>query len=242
MQYTEKPTPTGDFEHWWNQQGEWVEAPNQRRDGNSGVQRLDAGDAAMLYLKRQVGHLSRSLRYPLGRPTVVREAHALDAYRAAGVRVPRTVFAGARRQQGQWQGLLVTEALRDFICLDDWYAGNAAFQHGAAVHRHMLRELAHTLGRAHAKGLQHGCLYSKHVFVRVRSQGVEIALLDLEKSRRRWRRSAAVRHDLTQLYRHRGAMPESDWFQLLEDYRKVAAIAPSARLLGRKTPVRPNQA
>ncbi len=241
MQNAAQPTPVGDFQYWWNQQGEWVEAPNERRDGNSGVQRLSASNDAILYLKRQVGHLSRSIRHPLGRPTVVREARALAAYRAAGVRVPRTVFVGARRQ-GQWQGLLVTEELKGFISLDDWYAGNGEFQHGAAVHRHMLRELAQTLARAHAQGLQHGCLYSKHVFIRVRSQGVEIALLDLEKSRRRWRKRAAVRHDLTQLYRHRGAMPESDWLQMLDDYRKVAAIVPSERLLGRNTPVRPKRA
>ncbi|MEL0166664.1 MAG: lipopolysaccharide kinase InaA family protein [Pseudomonadaceae bacterium] len=242
MQQTQQHSRPADFESWWNQQGEWVEAPNQRRDGNSGVQRLAASDGSLLYLKRQTGHLSRSLRHPFGRPTVVREARALDAYRAAGVKVPGTVFAGARQQQGTWQGLLVTEALRGFVSLDEWYASNAASQYGAAVHRHMLRELAATLGLAHAQGLQHGCLYSKHVFIRLRSQGVEIALLDLEKSRRRWRKSAAVRHDLTQLYRHRGAMPESDWFQMLEDYRKVAVIAPSERLLGRKTPIRPKQA
>ena len=229
------------FSDWWAREGDWVEEPNERRDGNSGVQRLTDQDPT-LYLKRQTGHLSRSLRYPLGRPTVVREAWALEAYRAAGVRVPQIRFAGARKHQGQWQGLLVTEELRDFISLDEWYASDARAQHGEAVHRHLWRELASCLSLAHNAGLQHGCLYSKHIFIRVRSRGVEIALLDLEKCRRRWRRSAAVRHDLKQLYRHRGPMPEADWFQLLEDYRQVAEILPSERLLGRKTPVRPYQA
>lgn len=242
MTHAEQTPRTDTFDGWWKQEGEWVEAPNERRDGNSGVQRLIADNGSTLYLKRQVGHLSRSLRHPLGRPTVVREARALAAYRAAGVRVPQTVFSGARRADGHWQGLLVTEELRDFISLDQWYALGAREQHGAAVHRHMLRELAAALGRAHRVGLQHGCLYAKHVFIRVHSQGVEVALLDLEKSRRRWRRSAAVRHDLTQLYRHRDGMPEADWFQMLDNYRRVADIAPSERLLGRKTPVRPTQA
>lgn len=241
MKQAERHYPQGDFAYWWMQQGNWVEAPNQRRDGNSGVQRLTIGNDSLLYLKRQVGHLSRSVRYPLGRPTVAREARALAAYRAAGVRVPETVFSAVRKVQGQWQGLLVTQALSGYVSLDQWYASDAPVRHGAAVHRHMLRELAATLSRAHAHGLQHGCLYAKHVFIRVHSHGVEVALLDLEKSRRRWRRSAAVRHDLTQLYRHRDGMPQADWFQMLDDYRRVATIAPSEQLLGRKTPVKPKQ-
>ena len=28
------------FDYFWQRQGEWVEAPNQRRGGESGVQRL----------------------------------------------------------------------------------------------------------------------------------------------------------------------------------------------------------
>ncbi|HAF92779.1 MAG TPA: InaA protein, partial [Pseudomonas sp.] len=28
------------FQRWWEAQGEWVEEPNQRRDGESGVKRL----------------------------------------------------------------------------------------------------------------------------------------------------------------------------------------------------------
>ncbi|MFZ3206922.1 MAG: lipopolysaccharide kinase InaA family protein, partial [Pseudomonas sp.] len=28
------------FEQWWQLQGEWVEEPNHRRGGESGVQRL----------------------------------------------------------------------------------------------------------------------------------------------------------------------------------------------------------
>ena len=55
-----------DFEQWWNTQGEWVEPPNLRRDGESGVQRLQARRGGLLYCKRQIGHLYRSLWHPLG--------------------------------------------------------------------------------------------------------------------------------------------------------------------------------
>jgi len=62
------------FEFYWQQQGEWVEEPNQRRGGESGVQRIHEANGRLLYVKRQVGHTYRSWRYPLGRPTVLREA------------------------------------------------------------------------------------------------------------------------------------------------------------------------
>ena len=82
------------------------------------------------------------------------------------------------------------------------------------------------------EGLQPGSTFRGHL----------LEMAKVVPRERQQRRSAAVRHDLKQLYRHRGPMPEADWFQLLEDYRQVAEILPSERLLGRKTPVRPHQA
>ena len=35
---------TSTFQRWWNTQGEWVEEPNQRRAGESGVQRIRLRD------------------------------------------------------------------------------------------------------------------------------------------------------------------------------------------------------
>lgn len=52
------------FDYFWQRQGEWVEAPNQRRGGESGVQRLSDETGHLLYAKRQVGHIYRSLLHP----------------------------------------------------------------------------------------------------------------------------------------------------------------------------------
>ena len=43
-----------DFNDWWQRTGAWVEAPNQRRGGESGVQRLAPVTAGQpwLYSKR----------------------------------------------------------------------------------------------------------------------------------------------------------------------------------------------
>lgn len=212
---------TSTFQRWWNTQGEWVEAPNQRRAGESGVQRVHLRDAdqPLLYCKRQVGHLYRSLAHPFGRPTVLREQKALQALRELGVRVPTIVYCGARQQAGQWQALLVTAALEGFVSLEDWYRDNLAAQYGEALHQRMLTAVGTTLSRIHQARWQHGCCYPKHIFLKVHGTDdaarVEVALLDLEKSRQRLRRRAAANHDLRQLHRHRQNMPVEDWLRLL---------------------------
>ncbi|MDR1936823.1 MAG: phosphotransferase [Candidatus Accumulibacter sp.] len=216
------PPDPAEFERWWHRQGVWVEAPNLRRHGESGVQILAprAPAQAPLYCKRQTGHLYRSLRHPFGRPTILRELQAYRALARLGVGTPRLIYGGARRQNGQWRALLVTEALQGFVSLEQWYASRA----DAALTRAMLQELASTLARLHRAGWQHGCCYPKHIFVKARigeseTPRVEIALIDLEKSRRRLWASNATRHDLDQLSRHRGNMPEADLAVFDQAYR-----------------------
>jgi len=104
---------TSTFQRWWNTQGEWVEEPNQRRAGESGVQRIRLRDPQqpLLYCKRQIGHLYRSLLHPFGRPTALRELQALQAFGRLGVQVPELIYCGTRQQAGQWQALLVTAEL-----------------------------------------------------------------------------------------------------------------------------------
>lgn len=208
--------PSLPFSRWWDAHGEWVEAPNIRRGGNSGVQRLHDEAGRTLYVKRQTDHLHRSLRHPLGRPTVLREAEALRAVAALEVPVPTVAYYGARKHDGQWHAILVTEALDGFLDLDTWYRQPQAPARRAA----MLHQLALALARMHHGRWQHGCLYAKHVFVRSTGAGstIDIALLDLEKARRRLLPDMASRHDLDQLKRHRGPMPDADWADLLLHY------------------------
>lgn len=207
----------GQFEDWWQQQGEWVEEPNQRRGGKSGVQRLHG--ERLLYAKRQVGHLYRSLWHPFGRPTVLRERDALLGLSRLGVRVPRLVYCGAYHQAGQgWRGLLISESLDGFCDIESWYAGGGREQAGA-LHDALLQQIGAMLARMHQGRWQHGCLYAKHVFVKVSQQGAEVALLDLEKCRRRLSSVRAARHDLRQLRRH-SSWSDADWQLLLQGYRQ----------------------
>lgn len=213
------------FERWWDLQADWLEPPNQRRNGHSGVQCLQLGEHHLLYSKRQVGHNYRSCFYPLPRPTVLRELRAIKAIGALGIKVPEVIYCGAKKRTRQWHALLVTKALLGFCSLEDWYRNQ---RHLDAVQNEcMLRVLGVTLCRLHLSRWQHGCLYAKHIFVRVEQteQGpeAEIALIDLEKSRQRFTAKAAANHDLQQLHRHRQGMPDSDWQHMLQSYQYILA-------------------
>ena len=210
-----------DFNDWWQRTGEWVEAPNQRRGGESGVQRLAPVTAGQpwLYSKRQIGHRFISWRYPLGRPTVLREKNAMQALERLGVQVPNLVFYAAKKRGKDWHALLVTEALTDFISLDDWYNKQQSQPVDPAIIASVLQQVASTLHKMHAAGWQHSCCYGKHIFIKISAQQLpSVALLDLEKARRRWPAHRAALHDLKQFARHRGQMPDADWQLFLQHY------------------------
>lgn len=219
---TAASAPETRFDHFWNQHGEWVEEPNVRRGGESGVQRLHLANGPLLYVKRQTGHIYRSLLHPLGRPTVLRERDALVALTALKVSVPQLVFCGAQRDpEHQWRALLVTESLDGFEEIDKWYEAGSREERGEALYEAILKEIAVMLARMHRGRWQHSCLYSKHVFVRITGTGAsarpEIALLDLEKCRRRLTARSAAQHDLKQLRRH-SSFSDADWNKLLYFY------------------------
>lgn len=214
-------TSDQDFEHWWARTGQWVEEPNQRRGGESGVQVLapETPEQPCLYSKRQIGHRFFSWRYPLGRPTVLREKNAMQALQSLGVQVPKLVFYGAKKKGSDWHALLVTEALTGFISLEQWYEQQRSHPIDSAQIEPVLEQIAHTLSRMHQAGWQHSCCYAKHIFIKTDPKHApEVALLDLEKARRRWPASRAALHDIKQLGRHRGGMPQAHWQLFLQHY------------------------
>lgn len=218
--------PVSEFDRWWHSPGQWVEPANQRRGGESGVRLLLRSDPqrSLLYCKQQTGHLYRSVRYPFGRPTILRELQAYRAFARIGIRTPNLVYCAARQEWGNWQALLVTEALQGFVSLEQWYACTENRGRDLVV----LTQLAQTLACLHRSSWQHGCCYPKHIFVkpvvgRDGAPAAEIALLDMEKSRRRWFARNASRHDMGQLERHWGSMPAAGMLTLQDAYRSAFA-------------------
>lgn len=210
-----------DFNTWWARTGEWVEEPNHRRGGESGVQMLPpcTANSPWLYSKRQVGHQFFSWRYPLGRPTILREKKAIHALERLGVKVPKLIFYGAVKRANHWHALLVTEALTDFISLEEWYDQQRKQPADSALIEPLLEQVAKTLYRMHHAGWQHSCCYAKHIFIKINSRHApEVALLDLEKAHQRWPAYRAALHDIKQFSRHRGQMPDAHWQLFLQHY------------------------
>lgn len=212
------------FSRWLEIPGDWVEEPNVRRGGMSGVKRIYSDQGQLLYRKQQDAHIFRSLRHPLGYPTVMREREALLACAALDVRVPPLVFAACRKSQGEWQAVLVTEALDGYKSLEDCYAEQLEQTWGEALHQQVLEEFGRVLGRLNRGHWQHGCLRLKHVFVRLNGAVPEVALLDLEKARRRFFAAQAAGHDLHQVRRRLG-MSDAQWQVFLQGYRSTYGVA-----------------
>ncbi len=202
---------------WLAVSGDWVEEPNERRGGLSGVKRVSSKEG-MLYCKQQSGHIYRSLRHPFGYPTAMRERDALRDCLRLQVPVPALVFAACRKRPEGWQAVLVTEALDGFSSLEQCYLEKRELAWGEPLHLEILQEVGRVLGLLNSGRRQHGCLYLKHVFVRLQAGRVEVSLIDLEKSRLRLTRRQASRHDLRQIAR-RSPWSRVQWQALLEGYR-----------------------
>ncbi len=203
-------SPPTDFDAWWNAPGSWVEEPNQRRNGWSGMMRTPI-DGITYYVKKQNNHLYRSLRHPFGWPTTAREYQNILRLQKLGLTVPKPVFHQMRRTAQGLEGLLVTEELTGFVSLDQQRALRLEQREILA------NAVGETIGVMHRAGFQHSCLYDKHIMVRWTDEKPEIALIDLEKLHTAWRAAA---HDLDQLKRHQRLWNDNAWALLLASHAK----------------------
>lgn len=205
------------FEHWWSQSGQWVEPPNERRSGWSGVLRVSTAGLT-LYVKRQRNHLCRTFLHPIGWPTASREWHYLNMLSRLGIHAPSPVFHGVRQSPEGLEAILVTEELRDYRSLDQLE------ELPQEARQRIAQVLGTSLGRLHRARLQHSCLYDKHVMVRLNGDAPPtVALIDLEKMRPRLTQKRAAKHDLQQLKRRQHFFSDDNWETLLEAHRCALA-------------------
>jgi len=179
-----------DFDALWHVSADAVDAPNTGRGGVSSVCRLEL-DGMAYYLKRQHGHLTRSVHAPWGEPTFAREWRNIKRYQRLGINTLDVVFFGVqgggdvgRRKTAQARAILLTRALTGF---DDLASFLARWQSLPATTRHhIVHACAEFTQRLHAAGIKHGCLYPKHLFLRAAPDGWQVRIIDLEKSRSLW--------------------------------------------------------
>lgn len=223
MEFLGLAAPDHYFDYWLAQPGEWVEEPNSRRGGFSGMQRIVATSGETLYRKYQVNHCYRDVHHPGGAPTVLREQRALLAFSALGICVPTIVYCGARRKStsGQWEAVLVTEELPGFDSIENYYDRGDCRRWTESLRTQAFQKIGDMLARLHQGCWQHGSLYPKHIFLRVNEleEQVDVALLDLEKSRPRFTVKQAASHDMRQ-FRRRVPWTDAEWRAMEAGYQQ----------------------
>lgn len=213
------------FAELWELEAPWCEAPNVRRNGQSGVVihelRVAGGANQRVFIKRQQNHGTRTFLHPIrGLPTFDREYHSIRKFKAIGVPTVEPLYYGAAKSEGAWKAILVTRALDGYVPLQDYFSapGHGSTPAAEAV----LRGLVDAIRPMHRHHFSHGCLYGNHVFVKVsgnrEAASAEIRLLDLEKVRRRASRHKIIEHDLSQLIRHTPALGDRECRSLLQYY------------------------
>ncbi|MEH6508060.1 lipopolysaccharide kinase InaA family protein [Halopseudomonas aestusnigri] len=174
------------FEALWALKVDAVDAPNTGRGGWSSVCRLELEDAngqvQRFYLKRQDNHCTRTLSSPLGEPTFAREFRAIQTYARQGIPALEAAFFAQRNERGHAQAVLLTRALDDYAPLDEWFERWS--QLSSAEIRTLIQSAAALVRALHNADRIHNCLYPKHVFLRLHSDGAGARLIDLEKTRR----------------------------------------------------------
>lgn len=213
-----------DFGALWELETGWVEAPNRRRGGWSGVSRhemqgRDGGDE-VVYIKRQQNHTTRTWRHPFrGVLTFRREFLNLRQLQAFGVPVPDVLYFAERRIAGDRRAILVSRALIGYASLEDrlqyWQV------HGLperAAWRRLLRRLAGIARLMHRHRMQQNCFYPKHVFIGGTAGEPDFRLLDFEKARRTLSVQRAMLRDLDTLNRHAPGLRTTDRLRFLLAY------------------------
>ncbi len=228
------------FEALWSLQLPWFEEPNQRRQGWSGVSRLEL-DGQGFFLKRQQNHNTRTLLHPLrGEPTFKREFENICRFAALQIPALQAVYYGERRTDEGHQAILITRALDDYQPMDHWYRDQLGCEQAGsltepvsatAAGRAVFDRVAQLFVDLHATGLAHWCPYPNHLFVR--PDGSEARFIDLEKARRQPFALERRRKDLDCFLRHAGYMTRTDLEYLLCQYFERAGNLACAPRLGR---------
>ena len=220
------------FEALWSAKLPPVDEANIGRGGWSRVYLLEledlTGRSQRFYLKRQQGYLIRSLRRPLGEPTVAREFQALQNFARKGIPAPEAVFYDEREVEGGTQAVLLTRGLDDYQPLHEWF--NKWSDLTRQRRNDLLLAAASLVRCLHNARLVHNSLYPKHIFLKLSQDGARARLIDLEKARFGLGLRARSR-DLETLYRRSRAPSRSELLRFLLAYLEKNQVDAETRRL-----------
>lgn len=195
------------FETVWNLPLDMVDEPNRARGGWSEVGRVTldhpVSGSRSLYIKRQENFTYRPLNAPwTRRPTFEREYHNLCWCLEHDVPAVKPLVFMRDTTSADYRAILITIGLDDYVPLS---AVEKSLTLSMPMRRRLIKSIASQISHMHEQGLQHACLYSKHIFVHSdmleHGEG-DIRLIDLEKGRPLSMWNAGIFRDLDSLNRH----------------------------------------
>jgi tRNA A-37 threonylcarbamoyl transferase component Bud32 len=185
-----------------------------------------AGPARAVYLKRQENHSRFSLRHPIkGEATFAREFGMILHLRKHGVPTLNPLFFGEHFTKGAHGAVLMTEALEGYRALEEMLDDGEIAAMSFVEKRQLLSALAIAVRKMHDANVQHRSLYPKHLMVK-RGEGFEVAMIDLEKSRRSYVPYLRMLRDLTTLSRHTNEWSLSGRMYFYCQYLGVKRLGP----------------
>lgn len=235
------------FEDIWNCEENknfvthWVEEPNQRRGGWSGVVRIVLRDAAgkdrVVFLKRQSKHKYYSIGSPFkNRPTFEREFRNIIRFNRHQIPTVTPIYYGQRGDDA----ILMTEELTGYRPLKDWF--EQWEQNGfpqLALRNRIINELARVVGKIHQNHYKHCCLVFKHVFLKLENDEVKISIIDLEKLRYWFSKQYCTLIDLDSLFRTRiDKIRATDKWRFIKAYLGVRANKKEIKALWQRMSLR----
>lgn len=227
------------FDKVWEYKANWFEAPNERRGGWSGVGRIvikqNDGSDVGAFLKKQDKHCRTSFMHPIhGVPTFQREFEMMQYLAERAVNAPEVLFFG-RNPNGDLKTTLMTKELAGFIPLEEVTESLfACARPTISEQRPIVRAVALFARQLHGVKIQHRSFYPKHLFVNgVDAKTLQIAVIDLEKSRVNWLPAMRTLIDLATLNRHAKYWSRGRRMSFYLQYLGIKRLTPYAKWLCR---------
>lgn len=234
------------FDQLWAKKIDWIEPPNYKRGGWSGVGQLilrDGQQSLNVFIKKQKNYGRRTLFHPkVGQPTFRREFKCLEYLSKHNVNAAKVVLYDEKYKDDNCYALLITEALSDYEPLNK-VLENDFIHHRLpyAERRQLIKEVALFLRRFHGAGLQHRALFPKHIFVKKAAGFPEVAIIDLEKARFNLCLFRRAYFDLAKLNRYTPYLSKTERLYFLLQYFKQAKLSLFTKAFCRKLLRRTNR-
>lgn len=232
------------FDDWWQQDDDTVEAPNTK-SGNptawSKVSALKTPEGKTIYLKRQQNFYPNNLLQRWRKElTFEREYQNYQKIHLASVPTYELVYFESRKQNGNRQAVYVAEGLDNFTSLE--YLMPIWKEQGwppKKDRRRLLKVLLKTVQHMHQNSILHNALSPRHLFFNLDvsqpytfPEKIEFKLIDFERLKELKPGSdKAIMRDLFCLHRRGVGWPDSDRIWFLKQYLDIQRLDDRAKAI-----------